>query len=245
MHQFENFYHQHKNCTYRYPEIAKSHDKIRKITVTSKIPYLKLLIDGPWKEILEEVKAVDSMFVPHRDDGQTKGWSSLCLHGPRWDKTDAASIYPEFKNIPENQLPYTWTNIADLCPIAYNYFKNVFPYKSYMRLRFMKLDAGGYINPHHDGTGFMLGAVNISLNNPIGCEMVLEDIGVVPFLDTGSVMAFNNSYNHMVWNQSDEPRYHMIVHGQPDHRWSDIIIKSYDSAYQKYPELSKQYSNLD
>jgi hypothetical protein len=58
--------------------------------------------------------------------------------------------------------------------------------------------------------------------------MVLEDVGVVPFQDTGSVMAFNNSYQHMVWNRSDITRYHMIVHGMPDYQvWNNIILDSY------------------
>ena len=240
MEQLKNFYDQHRNYTYRYPKIQDIGNKITEITVTSKIPYLKLSIDGPWQDILEEVKNLDHMFVPHRDDGQTKGWSSLCLHGLGWDKTDTPYMYPEFKNIPDNELPWSWTSIADRCPVAYRYFKNEFPYESYLRLRFMKLAPGGYIGVHRDGTSYMLGAVNISLNNPEGCEMVLENIGIVPFENTGSVMAFNNSYQHIVWNQSNEPRYHMIVHGRQRWPWGDIISKSYDLAYEKRPDDSKQ-----
>lgn len=235
-----DFYNKHRLCTYRYPKIISGANKLKTITVDSQIPYLKLLINGPWKEILKEVQAIDHLFVSHRADGQTKGWSSICLHGLGWDKTDTPSMYSEFRNIPENQLQYSWTTIAAQCPVAYNYFKNEFPYESYMRLRFMKLDAGGYINPHVDGNAHMLGAVNISLNNPQGCEMVLANIGIVPFEDKGSVMAFNNSYEHMVWNQSSIPRYHIIVHGRPKWPWDKIIEESYDLAYQKYPELSKQ-----
>ena len=240
MDQLEDFYNQHRHCQYLYPKIDNGESKIKQITGNARLPYLKLSINGPWKDILSEVKKIDHMFVPHRDDGQTKGWSSLCLHGLGWDKTDTPYMYPEFRDIPESQLPWSWTSIAEQCPIAHDYFKNSFPYQSYMRLRFMKLAPGGYIGVHRDSTSYMLAAVNISLNNPRGCEMVLENVGVVPFEDSGSVMAFNNSYQHIVWNQGDEPRYHMIVHGIQKWPWEKIVSSSYDLAYEKCPNDSKQ-----
>jgi hypothetical protein len=221
------FYQKHHDCQYQFNPIPEQENPGRWMS-ENKIPYLPLLIDGPWADILEEVKKLDDLFVEHRSSGQHQGWSSLCLHGLGYNKTDTPVMYPEFKDIPENKLPWRWTEISERCPVATEYFKNVFPYKKYQRLRFMRLAPGGYITPHADGVNFMLGAVNISLNNPIGCKMVLEDVGVVPFQDTGSVIAFNTSYQHMVWNRSDITRYHMIVHGIPDYQvWNNIILDSY------------------
>jgi hypothetical protein len=227
MDRFEEFYQNNHDFKFTYPPIPAGVAPFGWITMESKTPYLPLLINGPWKEILEEVKQLDHLFVPHRDDGQTKGWASLCLHGLGADKTDAPSVYPEFRGIPDDELPYRWTEVADLCPIAADYFKNQFPYQRYMRLRFMRLAPGGYIGPHNDSQTFSLSAVNISLNNPTGCEMVLEGVGVVPFEDSGTVMAFNTSYNHMVINSSDIPRYHMIVHGLWNSQWNNIVHQSY------------------
>jgi hypothetical protein len=223
----KDFYQKNHDCKFVHPPIPPGVDAFAWITTQSKTPYLPMLIDGPWKQILTEVQQLDHLFVAHRDDGQTQGWASLCLHGLGADKTDAASVYPEFRNIPESELPYGWTKIADLCPVATNYFKNQFPYQRYMRLRFMRLAPGGYIGPHNDGQSFSMSAVNISLNNPAECEMVLEGVGVVPFQDSGTVMAFNTSYNHMVINASNTPRYHMIVHGTWSHQWSSIMLQSY------------------
>jgi hypothetical protein len=222
----KDFYSDHSAKTYQYSLVPNGLDAFNWITATSRTPYLKLQLDGPWAEILNEAKQLDELFVPHRGTN-SQGWSSLCLHGLGYDKTDTPVIYPEFAGIPESQLPYKWTEISERCPVATDYFKNKFPYRGYQRLRFMRLAPGGYIEPHVDGTNFMLAAVNISLNNPTGCEMVLENVGIVPFENSGSVMLFNTSHKHMVWNQGTEPRYHMIVHGQWAPAWSKIVVNSY------------------
>ena len=61
----ETFYNENVNIKYSFPK-----------KFTSKTtPFLPLLIDGPWKEILAEAKAVDHLFVPHRNDNST-GWAS-------------------------------------------------------------------------------------------------------------------------------------------------------------------------
>ena len=219
------FYNLHKNKTYIHPDRSLIGDDL--INNNIKIPYISLNIKGPWKEILQEAQALDNLFVNHRDDGQSKGWSSLCVHGLGAQKTDSPDSYPEYKGIDYNDLPFDWTQIAPDCPVTVDYFSNIFPYERYDRLRFMRLAPGGYIVPHNDSQLHSLFAVNISLNNPDGCEMVLEDVGVVPFLDSGGAIAFNNSYNHMVWNQSLTPRYHMIVHGVWDSRYYKVLEESY------------------
>lgn len=197
------------------------------IMTESRTPYLKLDLPGPWPEILEEVKKLDSWFVPHRGV-DSRGWSSLCLHGISAKHTDSYHSYDEYKHLSQDEVPYDWTEIAELCPIATDYFKNEFKFKRYHRLRFMKLDSGGYINPHHDNTNFHLNAINISLNNPRNCNMVLEGVGMVPFEPQGGAMFLNTSYNHVVWNRSLEPRYHMIAHGEWDGIWGSTMVNNYE-----------------
>ena len=189
----------------------------------SKQPWLKLLIDAPFKEMYAEAKAIEEHFVNHRTN-QSQGWLSICLHG----------IANEATSIPEdhgykNDTARVWTEASKLCPVTTNYFKNVFPMKEYDRLRFMLVKSGGYIEPHNDSTKNPNYAVNISLNNPAEC-FVLTEKGTVPFDDKGSVFLFNNHYKHCVINNSkNDDRYHIIVHGERDDTFEELIQKSYEA----------------
>jgi hypothetical protein len=218
------FYTLNKDKSYTHPDITG----VENILFNDlRIPYVSLDIPGPWKEMLSEAQALDHLFVDHRDTEGSNGWSSLCVHGLGAQKTDSPDNYPEYNDIRFEDLPWDWTEIADQCPVTVDYFKNIFPYESYYRLRFMRLAPGGYIVPHHDGSSHKLTVCNISLNNPVGCEMILENIGIVPFKDSGGAVAFNNSYNHIVWNQSNIARYHIIVHGKWNYHYEQLVNRSY------------------
>ena len=182
----------------------------------SKYPWLKLLIDAPFKEMYAEAKAMEEHFVNHMEnsedpwyeEGQHQGWFSICIA-----KEDMRLVDLGYKN----KRVRVWTEASKLCPVTTNYFKNIFPMKTYYRLRFMLLKPGGYVQPHSDSlTTNPSYAINISLNNPNGCFLVTEK-GTVPFDDKGSVFLFNNYYKHSVINESEEDRYHIILHG----RWDD------------------------
>jgi len=189
----------------------------------SKQPWLKLLIDAPFKEMYAEAKAIEEHFVKHRAN-QSQGWLSICLHG----------IANEATSIPEdhgykNDTARVWTEASTLCPVTTNYFKNVFPMEGYDRLRFMLVKSGGYIEPHSDGLINPSYAVNISLNNPNECFLLTEK-GTVPFEDNGSVFLFNNHYKHCVINNSkNDDRYHIIAHGGWDDTGKELIQKSYEA----------------
>ena len=50
-------------------------------------------------------------------------------------------------------------------------------------------------------------------------------------------MAFNTSYNHCVWNRSNENRYHMIVHGgEASEYWNNVVPNSYTSYIDSSPQ---------
>jgi len=231
MNQFDavrKFVDQNQNNTFVYPEPPQGDvwQQSEWIFRNSHAPYLAMDIELPAAEMLAEARNVRDRFVRHRE-GDGQGWLSLCIHGIDAEKTDAPNMY----GYDHDTAPYRWTEIADLCPVTADYFQNKFPFQFYHRLRFMLLEPGGYIAPHSDNMTSNLGAAtNISLNNPPGCQMVTE-LGVVPFKNTGSVMMFNNHYQHVVYNDSDQDRYHIIVHGAWDGRyWNPIIQRSYEQA---------------
>ena len=190
----------------------------------SKQPWLKLLIDAPFEEMLAEAKAIEQHFVKHRTN-QSQGWLSVCLHG----------IANEVTSIPEdhgydNETARVWTEASKLCPVTTNYFKNVFPMEKYDRLRFMLVKSGGYIEPHTDNKVKNPSyAINISLNNPDECFLLTER-GKVPFDPKGSVFLFNNHYKHCVINNSkNSDRYHMIVHGKWNDKFKELVRASYEA----------------
>jgi len=196
------------------------------ILFESKMPWLELLgIDAPYAEMLAEAQALKDLFVYHRDGEEGhSGWRSLSVHGISADKTNV----PETYGLDPAQVTYQWTEIQDRCPVTVEFFKQVFPYSRYQRLRYMLLEPGGYIAPHSDNVENMPGAaVNISLNNPENCRLT-STFGTMPFRDSGSVFLFNNHYQHAVHNASNVDRFHMIVHGEwrsPD--WQQLVVNSY------------------
>ena len=62
-----------------------------------------------------------------------------------------------------------------------------------------------------------------SLNNPEGCDFVFKDHGKVPFEDQGSAFLMDISNVHSVWNRSDTPRIHMIIHYELGRRIRDFF----------------------
>lgn len=210
-----------------YPDLPAGPDwkKSNWILWESKLPWLKLNIVAPFKEMLEEAISLRHRFVEHRSNN-SKGWSSLSIHGIGAEITGT----PESHGL-SSDSKFDWTEVAQQCPVTVDYFKNHFPFREYKRLRFMLLEAGGYIEPHSDNQQNSLAtAVNISLNNPDDCRMITE-YGVVPFENTGSVFSFNNHYQHCVVNDSSQDRYHIIVHGiwkSPE--WDQLVIDSYNTT---------------
>jgi hypothetical protein len=216
------------NVNYRYRFEYQDNLSADWILNKSKIPYLSLnLPNVPYQAMLQEAVGLDHLFVKHRSN-DSKGWSSLCIHGISSQHTDHYAVYPEYSNLTNDQVPYTWTEIQDRCPVTTDFFKNYFPYDVYHRIRFMKLESHGFILPHSDSPDLNLRAVNISLNNPQLCQFVFEKHGLVPFSDSGSMFLLANGYKHSVWNLDKQPRYHIIVHGysttQP---FRDLVVDSY------------------
>jgi hypothetical protein len=200
-------------------------------------PWLEIIgINAPYAEMYSEAQALRDMFVFHRgEEAGMKGWRSLAVHGISATLTNVPQTY----GLDPNKVKYDWTEIQDQCPVTVKFFKEVFPYNQYQRLRYMLLEPGGYIAPHSDNVNNMPGAaVNISLNNPKGCRLTNVH-GTLPFRDSGSMFLFNNHYQHAVYNDSDTDRFHMIVHGQwRNPEWNNLIVKSYVNALETQDSLT-------
>ena len=196
----------------------------------SKLPWLKLDIEFPFEEMLNEAKNIRKYFVEHRAEEQIhgyrhKGWASLSLHGISHNHTNHFSSYGYGSN---RETPYKWTEISSKCPITTNFFKNIYPCDNYYRLRFMLLEPEGYIAPHNDMQEHKLSPVNIALNHPKGCLMKMVGHGTVPFKQ-GEAYLLDVGNTHAYYNKSHEDRYHIIVHGNyaSNKKWKELVEKSY------------------
>lgn len=177
----------------------------------SKSKYLKLDITFPYEEMLSEAKALREVYIPYRQDNYTnKGWHSLPIVGLSSSQPYAWNVY-NYKDARDAAAHVTWTEIAKKCPVTTAWLKMVYPSKSYGRVRFMLLEAGGYIDFHKDTDHSVLAAINIALSNPRDCKWYWNDGETLTF-NPGDAYAMNLSYEHSVRNDSNEDRYHIIIH---------------------------------
>jgi hypothetical protein len=191
------------------------------------LPWLALDIQVPHLEILKEIHNVAGYFVAHRDEYNTNlGWESFCIHGKSYDATRESEFYNDLR-------PMTWTKEAvELMPITVNYFKNAWPCTVYDRLRIMKLSPGAIIEVHQDYQGpLRMGPINIAITQPIDCKFYIEGQGVVPF-KPGSAVWLDIGRRHCVINDSDQDRYHIIVHQQIETKeFDELVLRSYNKTY--------------
>lgn len=176
--------------------------------------------------ILEELAAVDHLFVDHRANDKInsyshEGWAALTLHGIDYDKTENYERYG-FKT--ESEANYHWTSVCKQLPNTVELIKRL-PFTNWGRVRIMRLAPNGYIMPHTDGTGRIFGPCNFALTNPTGCEFVFEGHGRVPF-EQGRGFMLDLGIKHAVYNNSDQYRYHVIIHGSPNLDINSIVKQS-------------------
>ena len=213
-----------------YPALLNKDPKVENVIdlmSRNSIPFLPIIDfeNADWNSMYKEAKNLSKLYVHHRA-GASQGWQSLCIHGLSSVHTDHHPYY----GFPDRETaPYRWTDIADWCPTITKFFKQTFDYDQYARIRIMKLCAGGYIHPHQDVediTEARLGPINIALNNPDECKFYMKDIGYLPFKQ-GRVIKLNLYNQHCVMNNSDQDRYHLIVHGKAGKSWRERIWNSY------------------
>jgi hypothetical protein len=188
---------------------------------SSRLPWLKLNLNIPTEAISNEAKNLYSRAVLHRDGDKFahyshQGWKSLTLYGDNSTTTTATDG------------PKNWTEIAPLCPSTVDFISKYWIIDgSTGRIRFMWLDPGGYILPHQDRDRSMFFETNIAIAQPAGCKFRFLDYGTVPFT-TGSSFLVDISNKHLVVNDSDQVRLHMIVHATLK---PTIIQSSYEQNF--------------
>jgi len=191
----------------------------------TRMPWIPVPIEVPYKDILDEALRLyyTSCFSDHRPDAN--GWKSVCIHGLGSTLTGV----PEDYGLEGEEADLSdWCDIAKYCPKTVQWMMDEMRYKKFSRVRFMALAPTGWIGPHTDRpskTG--IGATNVAINNPDGCDMVLEGVGKFPW-EPGVVRKINTGYKHAVWNRNEEePRIHMIFDGHPGEYFTNKVRDGY------------------
>lgn len=233
-----DFYNQNKDFKPVFPEIPKhltSDIEITRWVFEQKVPYIELDIKfnpGLWKS--ESVLA-EPYLVKHRESQDHNGWMSCCIHGIDTSKTGIWHVYSETE--PE----YKWTDLSEKTPIIKQFWQD-FPFERYARIRFMQLLGNGHVYPHNDNPGEGISLlehlvpINIAIDHPDNCYMVLKNHGIVPW-SNGDIKIVNITNDHSVVNYNSKPRMHMIAHGyigNKIHEFSKLIARSYRKQYERY-----------
>ena len=173
--------------------------------------YVILDFDIDYLGMLNEAKALKEHFVTHRPGAYDhKGWRSLVLHGLDEHKSGHWKDYG-YTDIEEVVKDMHWTELSKQCPITTDFVKNRFPSNMFGRVRFMLVEAGGYISEHMDSRVPLLDNTNISLSNPVDCLWQWGDKETL-FMEPGKSYVMNIHYPHSVINNSNEDRFHLIIH---------------------------------
>ena len=203
---------------------------------------LKLDLNVPHEEMAAEAKSLRDKFVLYRDQDSYghQGWYSLPLFGLSRDKPASWDAYG-YDSANEAAKDFDWTDIAEQCPITVNWLRTQFPSNKLGRVRFMLLEAGGFIAPHKDSAYSVPDPVNIALTNPKDCIWQWGTGDVLNF-EPGDAYAMNISYEHSVYNRSNEDRYHLIIH---HHDSTDAWKNMMTTALEKQDEQGYFYYSTD
>ena len=194
------------------------------VTSTKLLPYYATIDHMvPTDAIMQDIQELErlNLFVKHRSVESVKGipahrgWSSFVVHGLGYDKTEG---YEQYGYANDNEAPYEFTKEAlEHCPNILKWLNDNKFKSRYHRVRIMKLDPGGMVGIHNDNKNPDTWATNFAVNNPKECEMHFwnrdwEYLGQVPWAD-GRTFRIRIGLNHCVINKSNQPRYHIIIHG--------------------------------
>jgi len=227
------FYKANKNKTFKLEQLPDGTYEYQAMWIMEQrhIGWLELECNHP-VEIYNELE-----YYLHRGHETHVGWSSVCLHGLGADKIATAPTY----GYNEFTAPYTFTDISTYFPKTVEYWKK-FPAERFTRIRFMKLEAGGSISVHNDNyenvpedfnplDGIL--PINVAIVHPDNCDMIIEDCGSVPFT-SGKVFLINVAKNHMVVNNSNKDRIHLIsniILGNKRSEFCKLLVRSYEKCY--------------
>lgn len=212
----EPFYHRTFGQTPTYPDLPVTTGRE---VWDMRLPYLMLDVPFtvPYEAMLAEARAARHRFIEHKSNKYHGhiGWLTM-------------SIIED--NEPTEEAPF--------CPLTTEFFMKSFGFDHLYQVRYTLLAPGGQIMPHVDKAyertvnfPYEFSAqrhLNISLNQPAGCDFVIKNGGVIPMYE-GCVVALTTANAHAVWNRSDVERYHILVHGGcgEEAHWPQTLLRSY------------------
>jgi hypothetical protein len=185
------------------------------------LPWLKLNIDVPVNDIKKEYEQNTEFLVSHRSEDSWgnmshKGWKSATIYGVDTHITTRTDDF------------HDWTSLSYKCPKTVQWIKDNFIInEKTRRIRFMLLEPGGFILPHADRSNTGLVEINVAITQPQNCCFRFLDRGTIPF-EVGSAFIIDTSNRHMVWNNSDQYRLHMILHTRISNK---ILEDSYANSF--------------
>ena len=190
------------------------------IVSNSGLPWLKLNFNVPVNIIHQEILSATNFFVSHRDSyNEHQGWESFCIHGKSLTQTE---------NFNDNRLYHWIPEVVDRMPNTVEFFKSL-PGPNYLRLRVMALKPGGFIGIHSDMSKSNLYPVNIAITQPHNCHFIMEGWGPIPFTP-GDAYFLDVSNRHALVNNSDQVRYHIIIHYETfTDEFKKMVKDCYDS----------------
>ena len=245
MSNIKNFIKEHQNKTWPAPVPPKNLSAVeltRWLFSKDDTGWLKIDLDIDLHTWKKEMLSAEKYYVNHRwsknyQESAHQGWQSCCIHGLGITNTTADDS--------ADQSLFQWTELSKEVPNIKKFWLS-FPVQYFRRLRFMKLDPKGYIGVHNDvpiESPFISLAdlkplentvtVNIAITQPKDCLFVIENCGTVPWSE-GSIFMINNTKNHCVINNSDQPRIHMIaecVVGNRLYEFAELIYKSFKKEH--------------
>lgn len=199
-------------------------------------PFAYLDFKEDFSELEKEIQNLPEHFwVNHREKDKQgsyshEGWQSSTIHGISYDKTEHFDRYG-FET--QEKANYGWTEVCEYIPKTVEFIKNL-RYSRYDRVRLMKLLPGGYIMPHTDGNTRVFGPLNIAINNPIGCEFIFEEYGIVPFKKGRGIFP-DIGNRHAVYNNSDQERIHIILHGEINpNLMAEAVTTTYNGLHKRH-----------
>lgn len=181
---------------------------LKSFAVTKPNPYPdppceQVELNVPVADVYHEIIKIRKYLVNHRSESGM-GWKSFCIHGQNYKRTREKNAYPDFHG-------YNWTPEAlENMPKTVSWLKTL-GFKNYARVRVMCLEPKGFINLHRDRKESNLGPINVAITNPNGCDFWLENHGRLEF-EPGRAFRLNLVNYHCVINNSNVPRYHIIIH---------------------------------
>lgn len=219
--------------SYKWTNLA---NKVCDLCAEKDIWYLESTLQFP-KESIDEVHQVheEGFFVKHRG-GDSHGWASCALHG--WGIGDRAEYYrtmnPSGYGFTEEEAKYGWTELEEIAPRTKEFLMDNFDCSVMRRARFMCLEPGGFIKAHADGEGRNIrSAINVCLTQPKDCYLRRADtLQAVPFEPT-KMFYYDNRVMHEAANNSNENRFHFIIHGYSTDVQKKNLVDSYERDHGK------------